>query len=55
MDWQELQMLATTLCADEIASIMNGSGAALLRQRLATLSSEERRALREALSEPQLA
>jgi hypothetical protein len=35
MDWQELQMLATTLCVDEIASVVDGTGKALLRDRLA--------------------
>jgi len=34
---------------------MNGNDDGLIRERLATLSSEERRALREALSEPELA
>jgi len=34
---------------------MNGGGDGLLRQRLAALSSDERGALREALSEPELA
>jgi hypothetical protein len=54
MDWQELQLLATTLCADEITSIISGNGEGLLRQLLAALSSKERRALREALAEPEL-
>ena len=54
MDWHELQMLATTLCADEIASVMNGTNDELLRERLSSLSPDERHALREALAEREL-
>ena len=54
MGWEELQMLAATLSADEIASILNGSSDQLLRERLATLSPDERHALREALAEPEM-
>lgn len=38
--------------ADEIASVVDG-GDRLLRQRLSRLGPDERRALREALAEPE--
>jgi hypothetical protein len=49
-----MTMIFATQFAGEIASVMNADDG-LLRQRLAMLSSDERRALREALSEPELA
>jgi hypothetical protein len=53
MSWDELQILGATLFADEIASAVEG-GDGLLRERLASLGPDERRALREALAEPEL-
>ena len=53
MSWDELQILGATLFADEIASVAEG-GDTLLRERLASLGPDERRALREALAEPEL-
>jgi len=55
LSWDEMTMIFATEFAGEITSVMNGGGDGLLRQRLAMLSSEERRALREALGEPELA
>ena len=52
MSWDELQILGATLFADEIASVADG-GDTLLRERLASLGPDERRALREALAEPE--
>jgi hypothetical protein len=49
MAWPELQLLASTIVADEIAAVMNGGGRTLLRERLAALTDDERRALREEL------
>jgi hypothetical protein len=54
MSWNELQLLGATLFSEEIASISSSEGDAVLRQRLASLSRDERRVLREALSEPDL-
>jgi hypothetical protein len=54
LSWDEMTMIFATQFAGEIASVMNADDG-LLRQRLAMLSSDERRALREALSEPELA
>jgi hypothetical protein len=48
-------MIFATQFAGEIAAVMNGGGGGLLRQRLAALSPDERRALREALAEPEFA
>ena len=53
MSWDELQILGATLFADEIASVAD-RGDGLLRERLASLGPDERRALREALAEPGL-
>jgi hypothetical protein len=55
LSWDQLNLVFATQFANEISSIMDGNGDGLLRQRLAALSSEERQALREALSEPELA
>src|SRR5262249_6006934 len=54
LSWDQLNLVFATQFANEISSVMGGNGDGLLRQRLATLSSEERRTLREALSEPEL-
>jgi hypothetical protein len=55
MSWDELQILGATLFASEITAVMNGTSDGLLRDRLAVLSSDERRVLREALGEPEFA
>jgi hypothetical protein len=54
MSWDELQILGATLFADEIASISTGEGDAVLRQRVASLSADQRAVLRNALAEPEL-
>jgi hypothetical protein len=54
MSWDDLQTLAATLCATEISSIVSGGGEALLRERLASLSPDERRVLGETLGHPEL-
>jgi hypothetical protein len=54
MSWNDLQILGATLFTEEIASITSREGDAVLRQRLASLSRDERRVLREALSDPEL-
>jgi hypothetical protein len=51
MGWEELEILAATICADEIAAVEAGEGLELLGQRLGSLSSEKRRILREALAD----
>jgi hypothetical protein len=48
-------MIFATQFAGAIAAVMNGNGDGLLRERLAALSSDERRVLLEALSERELA
>jgi hypothetical protein len=50
MAWPELQLLASTIVADEIVAVMNGGGRELLRERLAPLSDDERCVLREELA-----
>jgi hypothetical protein len=49
MGWEELQLLASTIVADEIVAVVRGGGRELLRERLARLSDEERRVVREEL------
>jgi hypothetical protein len=51
MSWDELQILGTTLFSKEIASITSNEGDAVLRERLASLSRDERGILREALAD----
>ena len=53
MSRADLQILAATLFADEIAAVA-GSADSYLRDRLTALGRDERRALREALAEPEL-
>jgi hypothetical protein len=55
MSWQDLQYFAATLLADELLTVHRDGGERLLRERVATLSEAERRILREALLEPELA
>jgi hypothetical protein len=54
MSWDELQILGATLFSEEVASITSSEGDAVLRQRLASLSRDERRVLLEVLIEPDL-
>jgi hypothetical protein len=51
MGWDELQILAATVYADEIAAVEAGAGLELLRVQLSQLSKHDRRALREALAD----
>jgi hypothetical protein len=53
LSWDQLSLVFATEFAGEIAAVTSSSGE-LLRQRLAQLSGDERRVLREALSEPEL-
>jgi hypothetical protein len=55
MSWQDMQYLAATLLVDELLTVQRDGGQALLRQRVGALSDGERRALREALLEPERA
>ena len=48
-----MTLIFATQFAGEISSVMDGGGD-LLRQRLAALGPDERRALRAALAEPEL-
>jgi hypothetical protein len=54
MAWPELQLLASTIVAGEIVAVVNGDGSELLRERLAAVSEDERRVLREALDQLEL-
>jgi hypothetical protein len=51
ISWDELQILAATLYANEITAVETGSGLELLVERLSRLSSERRRVLRAALAD----
>jgi hypothetical protein len=51
MGWDDLQTLGATIFAAEIASIVDGDGKGLLRERLASLGVEERRVMRRTLDE----
>jgi hypothetical protein len=55
LSWDQLTLVFANQFASEIPAVVNGHGDSLLRERLAALSSEERRLLREALSDPELA
>jgi hypothetical protein len=50
MSWSELQLLASTIVADEIVAVVSGGGRELLRERLAALSDDERRVLGQELA-----
>jgi hypothetical protein len=54
LSWDELTLVFATQFASEIASIANGGGDAMLRQRLASLSDDKLGVPRVALSEPEL-
>jgi hypothetical protein len=55
LSWDQLTLVFASQFAGEISSVVNGNGGALLRERLAALSSDERRVLRETLRELELA
>jgi hypothetical protein len=52
MSWDQMTLVFATYFAKEITSVAAG-GDGLLRQRLAKLGPDERRAVREALAEPE--
>jgi hypothetical protein len=54
LSWDQMTLVFATQFADEIAAVATGGGSALLRQRLSALSGDERRLLREALSDLEL-
>jgi hypothetical protein len=49
LSWDQLTLVFGSQFASEIASVANGGGEGLLRERLASLGPDERRVLREAL------
>ena len=49
MSWDDMQALFAATYADEIAAVLRDGGGSLLREKLAVLSDDERRALRTAL------
>jgi hypothetical protein len=55
MSWEELEALFAAIYVDEIAAAQRDGGRALLRGKLAALSEGERRALRDAILEPEFA
>jgi hypothetical protein len=46
MSWEDMQYFAATLLVDELMLLERDGGAALLRERVATLNEGERRVLR---------
>jgi hypothetical protein len=55
MGWGEMQVLFASLYVDEIGDAQRVGGERLVRAKLAALSEDERRVLRDALLEPELA
>jgi hypothetical protein len=55
MGWEEMQALFAALYVDEIAAAQRDGGESLVRTKLAALSEDSRRVLREALLEPEFA
>jgi hypothetical protein len=53
LSWDQMTLVFATQFADEIAAVMHGDGDVVLRDRLAALGPDERRRLREALTEPE--
>jgi hypothetical protein len=51
LGWEEMQYLFAATFVDEITAMQREGGEAMLRERVEALSSDERRALREALAE----
>jgi hypothetical protein len=52
MSWDEMQALFAAIHTEEIAAAHRHGGKALVREKLAALSEDERRVLREALLDP---
>jgi hypothetical protein len=52
MDWADIQALFAALYVDEIATVQHDGGESLVREKLAELSEDARRVLRDALLEP---
>ena len=50
MSWRDQQALAHALLVEEIAAVAHDGGKALMRNRIATLTNDERRLLQEALA-----
>jgi hypothetical protein len=55
LSWDQMTLVFATQFASEIAAVVHGDGGAVLRDRLAALGPDERRILREALGDPELA
>jgi hypothetical protein len=53
MGWDEMQALFASLYVDEIAALQRDGGEAVVREKLAALSEDSRRVMREALLEPE--
>jgi hypothetical protein len=51
MGWEELELLAATMCSDRIAAVEAGHGLELLLEQLSRLSKDNRRALGAALAD----
>jgi hypothetical protein len=51
MSWDDLQMLVAVNCADDIAAVAREGGEALLRERLAALSGDQRKLVSEMLAD----
>jgi hypothetical protein len=51
MSWEEMQAVFAATYVDEIAAVQRSGGAALVREKLLTLTQGERRVLRDALLE----
>jgi hypothetical protein len=54
LSWEQMQLLATALFADEIAAVTRNGGEELVREKVAALNEDARRFLRKALDELQL-
>jgi hypothetical protein len=55
MCWDEMQTVFASIYVDEVAAVQRDGGEAVVREKLAALSEDSRRVLREALLEPELA
>jgi hypothetical protein len=51
LSWRDLQYFVSTIWLDDLAAVQRRGGEAVLRERVAALSDDERRVLREALAE----
>jgi hypothetical protein len=49
MSWDDMQALFAAIYVDEIAAVQRDGGAALVREKVAALSEDQRGVLREAL------